>query len=119
MEKTIHVIEDDEGIRELVAFLLNERGYKVITFGSVTSFKRRVVDRPLPALVIIDIMLPDGNGLDVCQAWKTNPLTQGIPVLLMSAYEDFKSNEKTCYADGFIGKPFDIKAFLNEVERCL
>lgn len=119
MKKAIHVIEDDADIGELIAFLLKEQGYEVLVFGNVASFKQSVVDKQLPALLIIDVMLPDGNGLDVCQEWKADPATHHIPILLMSAYEENKNHEKACHANGFISKPFDIKKLLSEVQKHL
>jgi Response regulators consisting of a CheY-like receiver domain and a winged-helix DNA-binding domain len=117
MNKTIYVLEDDLDIGELVSFLLNEQGYGTTVFGSIASFQQ-VATQP-PALLIIDIMLPDGNGLDVCAAWKSDPATQAVPILLMSAYEDYRRDERALKADDFISKPFDIKDFLARVRMHL
>jgi len=113
MKKRVYVIEDDPDIGELISFLLAERGYEVAVFGNIASFRKQEEARP--SLLIIDVMLPDGNGLDICKAWKTNPDTQDIPVLVMSAYEDSRSDERARYAEGFISKPFDIQSFLKDV----
>ncbi|MGK6351476.1 response regulator transcription factor [Parapedobacter sp. DT-150] len=116
MKKAIYVLEDDADIGELVAFLLTEHGYEVSLFSNIASFRNQT-DQPSPALVVIDVMLPDGSGLDVCQAWKDHPATSHIPVLLMSAYEDYKRHKNACLAEGFVSKPFDIKLLISEVER--
>ncbi len=116
MKKAIYVIEDDADIGELIAFLLAEQGFEVTVFSSISSF-RYGNGRPLPALLMVDVMLPDGNGLDICQQWKTNHETKHIPVLLMSAYEDNRSDGRACRADGFISKPFDITELLGEVKQ--
>jgi len=118
MRSAIHVLEDDIDISELITLLLAEQGYDVAVFNSIASFKHRAGES-LPALLIIDIMLPDGNGLDICRAWKTNRSTSHVPILLMSAYEDYRLDSRAGYADGFISKPFDIKAFLTEVQQQL
>lgn len=117
MKKSIHVIEDDVDIGELIAFLLTEQGYDVLVFSKVSVFRNHMLNHPLPALIIVDVMLPDGNGLDICQEWKADRSTRHIPILLMSAYEDFKNDAKACHASGFISKPFDIGKFLNEVQK--
>lgn len=118
MGKTIHVLEDDVDIGELIAFLLKEQGFEVSVFNSVASFNQR--DKQcVPMLVIVDIMLPDGNGLTVCEAWKADKATQTIPLVLMSAYSGHRYDARTCMADGFISKPFDIDEFLAEVKRQL
>lgn len=116
MKKAIYVLEDDADIGELIAFLLTEQGYEVSLFSNIASFRKQT-DQPLPALVVIDVMLPDGSGLDVCQAWKGHPDTSHVPILLMSAYEDYKRDKNACLAEGFISKPFDIKMLIAEVER--
>ncbi|SEL28716.1 response regulator transcription factor [Parapedobacter koreensis] len=117
MKKAVHVLEDDIDIGELIVFLLTEQGYDVVVFSNIASFRQH--GGQLPDLLVIDVMLPDGNGLDICREWKADEATRYIPVLLMSAYEDYKHDAKASKADGFISKPFDIKTFLNEVARQL
>lgn len=109
-------MEDDPGIGELIALLLTEQGYETRVFTTIASFNRQV-GGPLPALLILDVMLPDGNGLDVCQAWKADPATQHVPILVMSAYDEYRHDPRADKADGFIGKPFDISSFLADVQR--
>jgi len=119
MKKKIYVLEDDADIGELIAFLLTEQGYEVSVFSTIVSFRQYANHNPLPALLIIDVMLPDGNGLDVCKEWKTAATTQSIPILVMSAYEDYRHDNRAQGADGFISKPFDIKSFLVDVKAQL
>ncbi|MFC3199031.1 PleD family two-component system response regulator [Parapedobacter deserti] len=116
MKKAIHVLEDDVDISELITFLLVEQGYDVSVFSNIASLARQRAEQ-LPALLVIDVMLPDGNGLDICETWKSDPATRHVPILLMSAYEDYKHDARAKCAEGFISKPFDIKAFLNEVKQ--
>lgn len=116
MKRTIYVLEDDADIGELINFLLTELGYEVSVFGSIAAFKRYTGHNVLPELLIIDVMLPDGNGLDVCKEWKSADATRHIPVLVMSAYEDYRHDNRAQDADDFIGKPFDIKSFLQTVQ---
>ncbi|SFB85209.1 Response regulator receiver domain-containing protein [Parapedobacter composti] len=118
MKKAIHVLEDDADISELIAFLLAESGYEASIFNNIASFKQHG-GKSVPALLIIDIMLPDGNGLDICNAWKTDPATKHIPILLMSAYDDYRHDVRASKANGFISKPFDIEVFMDEVGRQL
>ncbi|GGC34449.1 hypothetical protein GCM10011386_28180 [Parapedobacter defluvii] len=115
MKKIIHVLEDDADIGELINFLLTEHGYQVSIFSNIASFRQHS-NRESPDLLIIDVMLPDGNGLDICHEWKTNFGTHHIPVLIMSAYEDNRHDKRACNADGFISKPFDIQSFLSDVQ---
>lgn len=116
MKRDVYVLEDDPGIGELIALLLTEQGYGVRLFSTIASLNRQISDS-LPALLIIDVMLPDGNGLDVCQALKTDSRTQAVPILVMSAYEEYRHDTRADMADGFISKPFDITLFLADVQR--
>ncbi len=118
MKKTVYVVEDDEDIGELIAFLLTDQGYEVSVFNNIATFTE-TADPSIPALLIIDIMLPDGNGLDICRDWKSNPETGHVPILLMSAYDDNRHDERAKHADGFISKPFDIKILMAEVQAQL
>ncbi|MBK1441572.1 response regulator [Parapedobacter sp. ISTM3] len=115
MKKAVHVLEDDIDIGELIVFLLTEQGYDVAVFSNIASFKQHAGQQS-PDLLIIDVMLPDGNGLDICEAWKTDEATSQIPILLMSAYDDYQHDHRAEKANGFISKPFDIKTFLGEVK---
>lgn len=113
--KEIFIVEDDDGIRELIEFLLISQQYSVKTFPTVRAFKK-TVPAELPDLFLLDIMLPDGNGLELCKGLKENEDTQDIPVVLMSAHADIKRMEG---ADDFIAKPFDVDELLRRIERQL
>lgn len=119
MKKIIYVLEDDADIGELVNFLLMEQGYEVSVFSNIASFKRHTNNNVLPALLIIDVMLPDGNGLDICKDWKSAATTRHIPILVMSAYDDYEHDSRAQDANGFISKPFDIKSLLLAVQTQL
>lgn len=119
MEKKIYILEDDADIGELIAFILTEQGYEVSVFGNIASFRQHTDHDKPPALLIIDVMLPDGNGLDICKEWKAADATRHIPILVMSAYEDYRQDSRAQDADGFISKPFDIKSILSDVKAQL
>ena len=113
--KEIFIVEDDDGIRELIEFLLVSQQYSVKTFPSARAF-HRIVPAEIPDLFLLDIMLPDGNGLDLCKELKMNENTQNIPVVLMSAHADISRMEG---ADDFIAKPFDVDELLQRIEKQL
>ncbi len=111
--KEIFVVEDDDGIRELVEFLLVTHQYSVKAFPNARAF-HKAVPQEVPDLFLLDIMLPDGNGLDLCKELKESEKTGDIPVVLMSAHADIKG---TGGADDFIAKPFDVDELLNRIEQ--
>lgn len=113
--KEIFIVEDDDGIRDLIEFLLVSQDYAVKTFPSARSF-RKFMSGESPDLFLLDIMLPDGNGLDLCKELKQNDLTKDIPVVLMSAHADISRMEG---ADDFIAKPFDVDELLQRIEKQL
>lgn len=115
MPKTIVVLEDDEGIRDVIEILLLSEGYDVYVFSDIRSF---LVNKPSTAdLFLLDVMLPDGNGITVCNDLKKAFGTNTIPVLMMSAHADFSAFSLNCNANGFISKPFDINHFLDLVHQ--
>ena len=114
MRKKICVLEDDEGIREIIVMLLAEEDYEVRGFASVAEFMNNS-GKPVADLFVLDIMLPDGNGIEVCSRLKKNKNTQHIPVLMMSANSSKMEVECSCNAQGFVAKPFDIYDLIDKV----
>lgn len=110
--KEIFIVEDDDGIREMIEFLLMSENYLVKSFPNVSTFQETVSVK-IPDLFLLDIMLPDGNGLDLCKSLKESKTTQKIPVVLMSAHATIKRMEG---ADDFIAKPFDIEELLKRIK---
>lgn len=118
MKKKIYVLEDNEDIREVVSMILSEEAYEVRSFQDITEFMAKD-EHQAADLFLLDVMLPDGNGIDVCSTLKTNPLTSSIPVLMMSANANKYQVELSCNAEGFIAKPFDINSFLKTVSHAI
>jgi len=111
--KTILLLEDDNDIREVIHLILEEENYQVISFSTITEFSNR--DRSIQAdLYLLDVMLPDGSGLDVCEHLKA---VQNTPILVMSAHATLKDIERKCEPTNFIQKPFDIQNLLSQVKR--
>ncbi len=116
MEKCIYVVEDNANIREIIEFLLAEELYKVKAYPNEATFWLEM-NKHTPDLIVLDVMLPDGNGLDICAKLKSNAKTYDIPVLMMSANNYLSSIKNKCKAEDFINKPFDLNDFVNRVEH--
>lgn len=118
MKKKIYVVEDNDDIRELVEYLLEVEDYEVKGFANATDFSLKI-ENDLPDLVVLDVMLPDGNGVDICNKLKANPNTKELPVLLMSANANMAFVSKESMADDFISKPFDIDDLVTRAKKLL
>lgn len=99
------ILEDDMDIREICTYLFSSEGYSVNSYGTVSSFNNSQI---LPDLYLLDIRLPDGNGLEVCRKLKTDPLSANIPIIMMSAHLDAAGVRENCDAEAFIPKPFRL-----------
>jgi len=114
MRKQIVLVEDDLDIRELIELILTEADYEVISFDRIRDFKNSMQGQH-PDLILLDIMLPDGNGIDLCQELKSDEYMRRIPVVLMSA--NYSNIPDDCGAEGFIAKPFDINDLVSRIRR--
>jgi two-component system phosphate regulon response regulator PhoB len=118
MNKHIQIVEDDGDIRFIVEYILEDANYIVETFENATTFNNRGRIEDVD-LIILDVMLPDGNGIELCRNLKNDSKTVKIPVIIMSAHAGSKSVLEEACADDFINKPFDLDNFLTRVKRIL
>ncbi len=118
LKKNIYVVEDNDDIRELVQYLLESEGYEVEAFANVSDFERKF-ELIKPDALVLDIMLPDGNGMDLCNKIKATASTENMPILLMSANTNALYINKKSTANDFISKPFDIDEFVQKVAKIL
>lgn len=115
MKEKIYILEDDEGIRELIHYVLEQEGYEVKNFPNVHTFKEGI-EQELPDLVVMDVWLPDGDGRKVCRELRRQKLTSEVRIVMMTA--QYSIGNIDC-ADDFIPKPFDITDFLSRIEHLL
>ncbi len=113
-EKRILLIEDDRDISDLIGYILSDDFYHVTVCATVAEGES-AINTATPDVLILDIMLPDGNGVDLCNKIKAQSNTRHVKVILMSALE--KPANST--ADHFIGKPFNIHTLKSTVSACL
>ena len=118
--KNIIVVEDDLDIRELISFNLANEGHQVFEAnnGEVGIDKARNKN---PDLILLDLMLPGIQGLDVCRIIKSNQETKEIPIIMVTALgqeEDIVKGLETG-ADDYITKPFSIKVLIARVNAVL
>src|SRR5260370_1346334 len=112
----ILLIEDERGLTDVLSYNLNREGYETLVAHDGTEGLRKA-QMQLPDLVILDIMLPGIDGLEVCRQLRAGKQTSKIPILMLTA----KSEEMdqvvgfTVGADDYVTKPFSVKVLLERV----
>lgn len=118
MVASILVVDDDPEIRRLLSRFLAEQGFRVSAAGSRKEFDTRIADGQFD-LVILDVMLPDGSGLDICRGLRSrNP---GICIILVTALKEEVDRivGLELGADDYIGKPFSPRELLARIRAVL
>ena len=105
----IYFLEDDESIRKLVVYALESQGFAVEGFALPSAF-HRAMERALPELVLLDIMLPEEDGLHILRGLRSGAATRTIPVILITARDSEydRVSGLDSGADDFITKPFSM-----------
>jgi len=116
MRKLIYLVEDNEEISDLIEYIVAESGFDIKAFTNIFDFKRSLTEN-FPALILLDIMLPDGDGIEICRELKSNLQTAHIPIILMSAHINIQTRAFAAGADDFIDKPFDIDEFVEKIKK--
>jgi DNA-binding response OmpR family regulator len=113
---TILVVDDDPVIQKLLSVNFELEGYRVVTAGDGIEGLESIGAEP-PDIVLLDVMMPRMDGLEVCRRLKDDPATAGIPVILLSAKAQATdiSGGIDAGADDYITKPFDPLELLDKV----
>jgi len=120
MMKSILIIEDEKDIVDLVEYHLRQSGFTVIRALDGPSGLERA-RRELPSLIILDLMLPGMDGKDICRALKSNPLTQSLPILMLTAKGE-EADRVIGFelgADDYVTKPFSPRELVLRVKAIL
>lgn len=116
----IYLVEDDASIRELVAYALNNSGFEADGFAAPADFWKAMEHRR-PQLVLLDIMLPGEDGLQILKKLRSAPATRRLPVIMVTAkgseYEKVMGLELG--ADDYIPKPFGMMELVARVKAVL
>lgn len=120
MTQLITILDDEEDILELVSVNLKKSGFKTKEFTEAKPFLK-YLENNLPDLIILDLMLPDLDGLDICKIIKANSKTNAIPVIMLTARTDEtdKIVGLELGADDYVTKPFSPKELIARVKAVL
>ena len=118
MKKTILMIEDNEQNRYLATFLLEKRGYEVVSAADGLQGVG-LAEKIVPDMILLDIQLPGMDGYAVARTLRKNPALCRIPIVAVTSYAMEGDREKTIAAgcSGYIEKPIDPDTFVTEIER--
>jgi two-component system phosphate regulon response regulator PhoB/two-component system alkaline phosphatase synthesis response regulator PhoP len=118
--RLVAVVDDERDIRDLVSLHLERAGYRVQSFADGEHFLA-FVGRAVPDLVVLDLMLPDTDGLDICKQLKSEPRTAHVPVMMLTARSDEFDRVLGLElgADDYVSKPFSPKELVARVKAVL
>jgi two-component system OmpR family response regulator len=115
------IVDDDEATGKLIELTLHSAGCKTRRARNRQEIAQALAEKPLPHLVLLDILLPDANGFDVLNRIRHHPVLEKIPVMLLSALGERKDVARglTLGADGYITKPVLPSVLLKAVEAAI
>ena len=118
MDKIL-ILEDEIGIRSFVSINLKREGYEVIEAGTGSEAIEKLNSEPNIAVALLDIMLPDMSGVDICRYIRDKYENMGVIMLTAKAQEDDKIEGFVAGADDYMIKPFSIKELLFRVSALI
>lgn len=118
--KRILVVEDEPDLVRLLEFNLTQAGFEVRSVERASDALKAAQSDP-PDLVLLDLMLPDGSGTDVCRALKTSPATKSVPVIMVTARgeEIDRVVGFEIGADDYVVKPFSVRELILRLKAIL
>lgn len=116
----IYLLEDDAGIRNFVTYALNNSGLKTQGFELPSDFWRAMGEN-IPELILLDIMLPEEDGISILKKIRSVPVTERLPVIMLTAKdtEYDKVEGLDSGADDYVAKPFGIMELMSRVKALL
>jgi DNA-binding response OmpR family regulator len=119
-KKRVLIVEDEESLLKLEIILLTVKGYEVSGVSTGVDALEKLSNESFD-LVLLDIMLPDIDGYDICRRIKEHPRHATTPVIMLTARKSVEDKERaaTCGADDYLTKPFKSAMIIEVIERLL
>lgn len=116
----IYIVEDDNDIREMESYALKNSGYNVVSFADSSGFYEEC-EKTVPKLIMLDIMLPKEDGLDILKKIRADEKLQKVPVIMVTAKTSELDKVKglDMGADDYITKPFGVMELVSRVKALL
>ncbi|MDA8414788.1 MAG: response regulator [Desulfobacteraceae bacterium] len=118
--KRVLIIEDEESLLKLLTVILTVNGFEVSGVSTGSEALEKLSNEAFD-LILLDIMLPDINGYDICRRIKEHPLHASIPVVMLTAKKSAEDRElgSTCGAAAYLTKPFKSAIIIEVIEKLL
>jgi DNA-binding response OmpR family regulator len=118
--RRVLVVEDDPDLREVLTYELKREGFEVDATG-LGADALRICQRRAPDLVLLDLMLPDYSGIEICQALRRSPATQDVPIVFLTACgsESERIRGLEVGADDYVSKPFSMRELTLRLQALL
>lgn len=116
----ILIVEDEESLMKLESIILSSKGFSVTGCPDGISALEEI-DRNPPDLVILDIMLPDIDGFEVCRRIRSHPVSGSVPVIMLTARKNSQDIDRGVQtgADAYITKPFKSAQLISTIDQLL
>lgn len=117
---TALIIEDNENNMELITFILESAGYKTLrAYSGEDGYNKAISEKP--DFIILDIQLPDIDGMEVIKKIRAHEKSNGVPVIAMTSYAMSGDREKLLVAgcNAYIEKPIDPDRVIDQIEKVL
>lgn len=118
MDKKVVIVEDEDNVRETIELLLTNAGFTVKSFATGNEIFK-IIHEFNPDVILLDVLLHDLDGREICREIKQNSITSHIPVIMLSGVPDVYNAILDVGANDVISKPFDEITLLNRIERQL
>jgi len=120
MSQKILIIEDEPDIRETLVYNLSREGYDILSASSLLEARSQIESNTF-SLILLDLMLPDGSGLDLCREIKSDKYKSSIPIIILTAKDDEvdKVVGFELGADDYVTKPFSVRELILRAKAVL
>jgi two-component system phosphate regulon response regulator PhoB len=120
MSQRILIIEDEPDIRKTLEYNISREGYKVVSASSLSEGKEQINSSDF-SLILLDLMLPDGSGLDLCREIKSDKDKSPTPIIILTAKDDEvdKVVGFELGADDYVTKPFSVRELILRIKAIL
>jgi DNA-binding response OmpR family regulator len=120
LPRKILVADDDSDMRELVSHILQLKNYQVVSVATADEARQQAIKEP-PDLIVMDIGMPDMDGLTAIWKLRETKTLAEIPIVILSAFDsyDLRAEAASAGCQAYITKPFEVSDFLAIVQRSL